>query len=97
MKRTTAIDLKFSGRGDVDRFLGQDLSFSSILDVVVPLICALVDAKPLPHEIRGKLNAPRKLRNEFVHEGVLPAAIDAEQVRRLLCTATFGIECAIYL
>jgi hypothetical protein len=89
--------VKYSAREDVERFLRQDLSFSSILNVVVPLICALVGAKTLPSEIRGNLNALRKLRNEFVHDGVLPTAVDANHVRRLLCAAAFGCEYAKYL
>jgi hypothetical protein len=89
--------IKYSSREDVERFLRQDLSFSSILNVVVPLVCALVGAKPLPDVIRGNLNALRRLRNEFVHEGVLPTAVDSNQVRRLLCASTFGIEYAKYL
>jgi hypothetical protein len=89
--------IKYSAREDVERFLRQDLSFSSILNVVVPLVCALVGAKTLPNEIRGNLNALRKLRNEFVHDGVLPTAVDANHVRRLLCAAAFGCEYAKYL
>ena len=89
--------MKYSSREDVERFLRQDLSFSSVLNVVVPLVCSLVGANPLPDAIRGNLNALRRLRNEFVHEGVLPTAVDANQVRRLLCAATFGIEYAKYL
>jgi hypothetical protein len=89
--------IKYSSRKDVERFLRQELSFSSVINVVVPLICALVGAKPLPNEIRGNLNALRKLRNEFVHKGVLPTAIEAKEARTLLCAAAFGLEYGKYL
>jgi hypothetical protein len=88
---------KYSAGKDVERLLRQELSFSSVLNVVVPLVCALVGAKPLPDVIRGNLNALRKLRNEFMHKGVLPTAVDAKQVRTLLCAAAFGFEYGKYL
>ncbi len=88
---------KYSAGKDVERLLRQELSFSSVLNVVVPLVCALVGAKPLPDVIRGNLNALRKLRNEFMHKGVLPTAVDAKQVQILLCAAAFGFEYGKYL
>ena len=89
--------LKYSARESVERLLKQELGFSSILNVVVPLVCALVSAKPLPDEIRGNLNTLRKLRNEFVHDGVLPSQVNPQQVRQLLCAAAFGFEYGKYL
>jgi hypothetical protein len=89
--------LKYSARKDVERLLKQELGFSSILNVVVPLICALVGARALPRAIRSNLNVLRKLRNEFVHKGVLPSAVDAKEVRKLLCAAAFGFEYGKYL
>jgi hypothetical protein len=89
--------MKYSARVDVERFLRQDLSFASVLNVVIPLVCALIEAKTLPNEIRSNLNALRKLRNEFVHDGLLPTAVDANHVRRLLCAAVFGCEYGKYL
>ncbi len=89
--------LRYAARENVERLLKQELGFSSILNVVLPLVCALVDAKPLPEEIRGSLNALRRLRNEFVHEGVLPNDIDPQQVRQMVCAAAFGFEYGKYL
>jgi hypothetical protein len=89
--------IKYSARKDVERLLRQELGFSSVLNVVVPLVCALVGAKPLPDAIRGNLNALRRLRNEFMHDGVLPTVVDAKQVRRLLCAAAFGFQYGKYL
>ena len=89
--------VKYSSQKYAGRFLGQELSFSSTMNVVLPLICALVDAKPLPDEIRAKLNSLRKLRNKFVHDGVLPTAVDAKEIRTLLCAAAFSLEYAKYL
>jgi hypothetical protein len=89
--------LKFSGRDSVDRLLKQEIGFSSILNVVLPLVCAQIGAKPLPEEIRGSLNALRKLRNDFVHEGILPADVNQQQVRQMVCAATFGIEYGKYI
>jgi hypothetical protein len=93
--------IKYSARKDVDRFLKQErrrmLSFSSILNDVVPLVCGLVGAKRLPDVIKDSLNDLRDLRNEFMHEGVLPTAVDAKRVRRLLCAAAFGFEYGKYL
>jgi len=89
--------LKYSARENIERLLKQEVGFSSILNVVLPLVCALVGAKPLPEEIRGSLNALRKLRNEFVHEGVLPSEVDPQQVRQMVCAAAFGFEYGKYL
>jgi hypothetical protein len=89
--------IAYSSRIDVERLLRQEVSFSSVLNVFLPLVCELVRAKPLPDVIRGNLNALRKLRNEFMHEGILPTAVDAEQVRRLLCAAAFALEYGRYL
>jgi len=89
--------IKYSASNDVERLLRHEMSFSSVLNIVVPLVCALVGAKPLPDVIRGNLNALRRLRNEFVHEGVLPTAVDATEVRKLLCAAAFGFEYGKYL
>lgn len=77
--------------------LKQKLGFASVLNVVLPKLCPLLGAKTMPDEIRNELNTLRKLRNEFMHEGVLPSDIDEEQVRRLLCAGVFGFEYAKYL
>ena len=89
--------LKHSARENVERLLKQEVGFSSVLNVILPLVCALVGAKPLPEEIRGNLNALRKLRNEFVHEGVLPSDVDPPQVRQMVCAAAFAFEYGKYL
>jgi len=89
--------LRHAARENIARVLKQELTFSSILNVVLPVLCALVAAKPLSDEIRAELNTLRKLRNEFVHEGVVPTEVNEEQIRRLLCAAVFGFEYAKYL
>ena len=89
--------IKHSARKNVERLLKQEAGFSSILNVVLPLVCALAGAKPLPDVIRGNLNDLRELRNSFVHEGVLPTAIDPHRIRRLLCAAVFAFEYGKYL
>ncbi len=86
-----------AAREAVERFLKQELRFSSTLNVILPLVCALIGAKPLRDEIRRDLNRLRTLRNEFVHDGVLPSEVNAEEVRELLCAAVFGFEYAKYL
>ncbi len=86
-----------ASKPSVERLIRQELSFSSILNVILPLICVLVGTKPLPDEIRGDLNKLRNLRNDFVHKGVLPANLNPKEVRRLLCAAVFAFEYARYL
>ncbi len=81
----------------VGRFMKNELSFSSLLNVVLPVVCALIGAKPLPEVIRGQLNRLRELRNDFVHEGVLPQEVDSDEVRRLLCASVFGFHYGKYL
>jgi|SRR5579859_3708508 len=89
--------MKYAAVGNIERLLRQELGFSSVLNVVLPLVCALVGAKPVPLEIRGALNSLRKLRNEFVHQGVLPSDVDLRQVRQMVCAAAFGLEYGKYL
>jgi hypothetical protein len=81
----------------VERFLKQELRFSSTLNVILPLICALIGAKPLREGIRRDLNSLRTLRNKFVHDGVLPREVNSKEVRKLLCAAVFGFEYGKYL
>jgi len=95
-------DILLQGAGNgikeiLAELLKQKLGFGSVLNVVVPRLCALLGANPLPDEIRTNLNTLRKVRNEFVHVGVLPSAINEQQVRRLLCAGVFAFEYAKYL
>jgi hypothetical protein len=93
----SAILQRYSTKTNVTRLMKRELSFSSVLNVVVPLICELVGAKPLSGVVRDNLNALRRLRNDFVHEGVLPGAIDELEITRFLCAAAFGHEYGKYL
>lgn len=88
---------KYSAKSDVERLMRQELSFASVLNVVIPLVCPLVGAKALNTEIRQNLNALRRIRNEFVHRGILPNAINERDVLRFLCAAAFGHEYGKYL
>ena len=64
-------DILLQGAGNgikeiLAELLKQKLGFGSVLNVVVPRLCALLGANPLPDEIRTNLNTLRKVRNEFV-------------------------------
>ncbi len=88
---------QYAAKESVERFLKQELRFASILNVILPVTCALIGAQPLPDAIRGDLNRLRKLRNDFVHHGVLPSEVNPREVRELLCAAVFGFEYGRYL
>lgn len=81
----------------VRSFMKNELSFSSLLNVVLPVVCALTGARALPEVIRGQLNRLRDLRNDFVHEGALVHEVSSDEVRRLLCAAVFGFHYGKYL
>jgi hypothetical protein len=89
--------LRHSTKENTDRLLRQEMGFASMLGVVLPVLCALLSAKPMPDKIRAELDTLRELRNRTVHRGVLPDQVSEEQVRRLLCAAAFGVEYGKYL
>ncbi len=76
---------------------GSDLSSSLRLNLIVPLLAELAQAKPMPSEIQGKINVLRQLRNKIVHGGVADTAVPKDEAQQLLCASVFGLEYLRYL
>jgi hypothetical protein len=81
-----------ASKDDVKRFMTDNLTASSALNVLLPYLCVSEKAPLLREEIRGQLNRLRRLRNEVVHEGLGESDLDKAEVRELLCAAVFGFE-----
>jgi len=75
----------------------SDLSSSLRLNLIVPLLAELAQAKPMPSEIQGEINALRQLRNKIVHGGVADTAVPKDEAQQLLCASVFGLEYLRYL
>ena len=73
----------------------RDLSFSLVLNVILPTLCDLTDTRKLPAKIRGQLNRLRKDRNHFAHDGIV--RFDRKDLNQFLCAAFFGQEYAAFL
>jgi hypothetical protein len=82
----------------VKDFEGQDsFSSSSALNVLLPLLCKEAKLAILPEKIQTQLNILRKLRNEFVHEGLANAEVTQQSAGECLCASVFGLEYLRYI
>jgi hypothetical protein len=88
---------KFISSAAATSWVEQQPSSSLHLNVMLPLLADRVNAKQMPVEIRGKINALRGLRNNIVHEGVSPASITKDQAQQFVCASIFGLEYLRYL
>jgi hypothetical protein len=79
---------KTLGKDKLSRFL-RDITFSTAMNVIVPIISSYERFPLLPDHIRGLLNRLRSLRNEVIHEGTL-SAMTTRETQELLCATCFG-------
>ncbi|MGO9642224.1 MAG: hypothetical protein ACLP1Y_13090 [Candidatus Acidiferrales bacterium] len=85
------------GNDRVDDFLNNGLSLSAALNVLLPLIGQILAARPMPDEIRGKLNQLRRLRNQLAHEGLPRDSVTEGLAAEMLVASMFGIEYVRFL
>lgn len=87
---------KHLSKSRVEAF-SDELSYSSALNAVLPLLCKFAKVPTLPDAILGELNRLRKLRNDFVHEGITEEAVSEKLAAEMLCASVFGFEYARYV
>jgi hypothetical protein len=87
----TAMQRRLS-KASVADFVRDGLTSSVALNVILPMLCDLSNAKRLPDSIRGELNRLRKLRNDLVHDGLGKDAVSKELASEMLCATVFGFE-----
>ncbi len=74
------------------RFVRDEISYSSALNIVLPLLGEIFHLPVLRKEIRGELNRLREIRNQYVHEGLRGTTLSGKDAAEMLCGAVFGIE-----
>ncbi len=75
-----------------DNFLKNTATYSSQLNIVLPLIVATKGLTLLPDNIRGLLNRLRDLRNQIAHEGNTKNELTKTDTADILCAALFGLK-----
>jgi hypothetical protein len=83
---------KFVGNKRVEDFLENSATYSSQLNVVLPLIVGMQGFPVLPDQIRGLLNKLRGYRNQIAHSGTTDKELTKEDTADALCAAIFGLR-----
>lgn len=73
-------------------FLANVATYSSQLNIVLPLIVKLKGLPVLPDSIRGLLNKLRDLRNQIAHNGNVESELTKTDTADVLCAALFGLK-----
>ncbi len=73
-------------------FLANAATYSSQLNIVLPLIVKLKELPVLPDSIRGLLNKLRDLRNQIAHSGNVESELTKTDTADVLCAALFGLR-----
>lgn len=81
---------RFVGREHVEKFLTDAATYSSQLNVVLPVLASLNNCPIMPVVVRGNLNRLRGLRNDLAHHGRLDKPLEKDETAELLAAATFG-------
>ncbi|MCD4654900.1 hypothetical protein K8T06_13320 [bacterium] len=82
---------RVAGSKRINNFLtSKDASYSSFLQVFLPLLADRFSFPRLPDDLRGLLDRLRKLRNEMAHTGVLKTTISKPEIAELLAASTVG-------
>lgn len=75
----------------VNDFLDSNATYSSQLNVLLPVLAKLNDCPEMPNNIRGLLNRLRGFRNDLAHDGGLKQVLLKDEIAELLAAATFGV------
>lgn len=73
-------------------FLTDAATYSSQLNVVLPLIVSMKELPTIPDSIRGLLNKLRGYRNQIAHNGTTKKELTKEDTADVLCAALFGLR-----
>ena len=73
-------------------FLTNAATYSSQLNVVLPLIVNMKGLTKLPDDVRGLLNKLRGLRNQIAHTGNIEDDLSKSDFADILCAALFGLK-----
>lgn len=82
----------FISKSRVKDFLVNGATYSSQLNVILPIISKITSVKELPSHIRGQLNRLRDLRNELAHLGKLRSQLERKDAALLLSASLFGFH-----
>jgi hypothetical protein len=77
---------------NTEDFLVNAATYSSQLNVVLPLIVKHKELPILPDNIRGLLNKLRGLRNQIAHKGNTKNELTKTDTADVLCAALFGLK-----
>jgi hypothetical protein len=91
-KLLTNLINKYIPKKTTEEFLTNAATYSSQLNVVLPLIVSLLKLPELPENIRGSLNRLRKYRNQLAHNGTTKKPFAKEDASETLCAALFGLR-----
>lgn len=83
---------KHVGKKQTEDFLKNTATYSSQINIVLPLIISILNLPPLPNNIRGLVNKLRKYRNQIAHSGKLDKSITKNEISDSLCAAVFSVE-----
>jgi hypothetical protein len=81
----------------VKRFVDNDLTYGSVINVFLPFVAGQMGIMKLPDKIRGSLNKLRTLRNALIHSGTGVSNVTPRDALEALCAAVFGFEYAVYV
>ena len=93
---STIISKYVSGK-KTKEFLSNNATYSSQLNVLLPLIINLNNLPILSDNIKGQLNKLRKYRNELAHDGKIENQLSKDDVADLLSTALFGFKYILFI
>jgi len=95
-KLLTSYISKIASKNRTENFLTNDATYSSQLNVVLPMIVKFHKAPTLTDTIRGQLNKLRGFRNDIAHNGTTKKELNKDDTADVLCAALFGLN-YIYL
>lgn len=80
----------FAGKKRVEDFLENNATYSSQLNVMLPVLAKLNDCPVMPENVRGSLNKLRRFRNDLAHDGHIEQHLSKDVMAELLAAATLG-------
>lgn len=83
---------KVVAKNRTEDFLTNAATYSSQLNVVLPLIVSMKGLPEMPDSIRGLLNKLRDYRNQIAHNGVTKRKLTKEDTADVLCASLFGLR-----
>lgn len=88
---------KYAPPRAVSEMLNGRLTYSHVLNVILPFLCGELGIPQMPDPVRGALNRLRRLRNQLVHSGIPAKDLGYEDAALGLAAAMFGCEYLRYV